>query len=69
MILTGPLGRTGRATTQFNVCWKYETALTGRNSDIALIQNNALVGSQIALELHKLREIKAYGEPQTVRIL
>jgi hypothetical protein len=39
------------------------------NSDIALIQNNALVGSQIALELNKLREIKVYGKPQTVNIL
>ena len=69
MILAGSLERTGRATTQFNVYCKCETALTGRNTDIALIQNNAVVGSQIALELHKLREIKAYGEPQTVRNL
>ena len=43
--------------------------LTVTTTDIALIQNNALVGSRIAVELTKLREIKAFGKPQTVRLL
>ena len=35
-------------------------------ANVALIQNNALVGSRIALELSKLRQIEAYGKPQTI---
>ncbi|CAB3998063.1 pseudouridine-metabolizing bifunctional -like isoform X1, partial [Paramuricea clavata] len=60
-------GVSGKEVTPF-VLQRVNQLTKGKSleANIALIQNNALVGSQIALELNKLREIKAYGKPQTV---